>query len=128
MLDLKRKQHKEARQLLKSEHNYKEGLSIIKDNPEIFNASDIRSFVAIWFGEKATKILDKDASTLKCGVGTKPGSKCIKNKCLMVELCVHKDRKPLEKKTTVKSNVDKKLHNPTKKITLSKNLGVIKKT
>lgn len=116
-------QHKEKQQP-KSEHNYKEALSIMQDNPEVFNNNDVTSLVAAWFGTAAIEILDKDADILRCGVGTTPGAKCTKNECLMVELCVHKDRKPLLKDISAKPNTKSKSSGIIKKLTPSSGLGI----
>lgn len=125
MLDLDQQQHRKPRHLYKSEFNYKTALSIIQDNPDIFNDADIRSLVTVWFGEKATEVLDKNADVLKCGLGTRPGAKCKTDDCLMVEVCVHKDRKPLETEAATKSSVIEK-QGSSKKIKLSKDLGINK--
>jgi len=125
MLDLNQQQHRKSRQLYKNEFNYKTALSIIQDNPDTFNDADLRSLVTVWFGEKATEVLDKDAYVLKCGVGTRPGAKCKTDECLLYEVCVHKDIKPLEIEATNKSDASEKSVS-SKKIKLSKDLGINK--
>lgn len=117
-------QHKEKEQQSKSEHNYKEALSIVKDNPDVFNNNDVTSLVTAWFGTAVTEILDKDADVLRCGVGTKLGAKCIKDKCLVIELCVHKDRKPLSKDAPAKPDVKQESQGTIKKLTSSNKLGI----
>jgi len=121
LLDLQRKKKK---QQSKSEHNYKEALSIVKDNPDVFDDSDMITLVTAWFGTEALETLDKDADVLRCGLGTNPGAKCIKDECLMIELCVHKDRKPLAKDASAKSDIKSKSRKVTTKVTSANKLGI----
>lgn len=122
LLDLT--QHKGKKQQSKSERNYKEALSIVRDNPDVFNNNDVTSLVTAWFGTAVTEILDKDADVLRCGVGTKPGATCIKDECLVVELCVHKDRKPVPKDAPVKSDAKSKSRGTITKLVSSNGLGI----
>lgn len=117
-------QHKKKKQQSKSEHNYREALSIVKDSPDVFNDNDVLVLVTAWFGIEATEILDKDVDVLRCGIGTEPGAKCIRDECLMIEVCVHKDRKPLKKIASVKSDAKSKSHGTITKLVPSNGLGI----
>lgn len=76
-----------------SETNYRTAVSIIADNPGIFDEEDKQTFIKSWFkSPKVLEILDSDKSdNLKCGVGSKPGISCKRETCLLDALCVHKD-------------------------------------
>ena len=85
----------------------------MKDNPEVFDNQDTKTFIANWFGNEALEVLDKDSTKLRCGVGHGPGASCIGKKCSLVDVCVHKNVKPV---TPVKSvpSVSKKEKTPLK--------------
>lgn len=89
------KQKQRKKKPFKTEHNYREAFKIMKANQEIFNEQDTKTFVINWVGKKALETLDKNSVKLKCGVGHKPGANCTGDECLLLEMCVHKDVKPI---------------------------------
>ena len=80
----------------------------MKDNQEVFDDQDTKTFIANWFGSRALEVLDKDSTKLKCGVGHKPGASCTGSECALSDVCVHKDAKsvsmsmPKKEKTPLK--------------------------
>lgn len=100
-----------------SEENFKEAVSILINNPEVFDESDKKELIKSWFDERLLEIFDTEAKGLKCGVGSKQGATCRKgtdSECLLLPLCIHKDRKTIEKNATTDSKGVQKERSPKK--------------
>ena len=85
--------------------NFKVASSIVfEEFPEVFTGKDKESFLVSWFGSSAgTKVLSGDESP--CGVGTVVDTLCTED-CVLNNICVHKDTKPLKEDIKAKKKVE----------------------